>query len=58
MGQQDFQFGEVDGDVVDVDGIAVFVAGAGEDRRSGMKHDRNAIGFSGAIDDLQFFHSR
>jgi hypothetical protein len=57
VGQEDFQLGEIDGYVVDVDGIAVFVAGTGEDRCAGVKHHWNAVGLSSAIDDFQFIYS-
>ena len=55
--QQDFQLGKVDGNIVDVDGIAIFIARAGKNRCPGMKHHRDAVGLSGAVDDLQFVHS-
>src|SRR5258708_31200360 len=55
--EQDFQLGEIYRDVVDVDRIAVFVAGSREDGRSGVEHDWNSIAFGGTINDLQFSHS-
>jgi len=53
VGEQDSQFWKVDGDVIYVNRIAVLVASAGKDRSAGVKHDRDTVGFGGAIDDLQ-----
>src|SRR5579862_1983633 len=57
VGEQNFQLGEIDGDIVDVNRITVLVAGAGENGCSGVKHYWNAIGLSGAINNFQFLHS-
>src|SRR5208337_1691407 len=38
MGQQDFELGEINGHIVHMDWVAVFVARTGENRRSGVKH--------------------
>ena len=55
MRQQNFEFGEIDGNVVKIDGVAVLVARAGKNRRAGMEHDRDFVGFGGAVDDFEFF---
>jgi len=34
--QQNFQLGKIDGNIVDVDGIAIFIARAGKNRCAGM----------------------
>ena len=57
VGEQDSELGKINGHVVDVNGVAVFVAGSGENRGSGVKHDGDAIGLSGAIDDFEFVHA-
>src|SRR5947209_19246413 len=51
--QQDAEFGEVHGYVVEVDGIAVLVARAGEDGGAGMEHDGDAVPLRFEIDGLQ-----
>ena len=56
MGEKDFQLGEVHRDIVNENGIAVAVTGGGENRSPGVKHDRDAVGFRGAVDDLQFLY--
>ena len=52
MRQQDLHLGEIDGHVIDVNWISVGIARAGKNRRSGMEHDGNAIGFRGAVNNL------
>ncbi len=37
--------------------ITILVASAGKDRSPGVEHDRKPVGFSRAIDDLQFLHA-
>jgi len=54
--QDDFQLREVDRNIVNEDRVAVAVARARKNRRSGVEHDWNAIGLRGAVDGLQFFH--
>src|SRR5579872_6109394 len=57
VGEQNFELWKINGDIVDVNGITIFVACAGEDGGSGVKHYWNAIGLSGAINNFQFLHS-
>src|SRR6202020_2176751 len=52
--QQDFQFREIDGDIIQINGIAIFVARPGKNRRTGMKHDRQVVGLCSAVNNLQF----
>src|SRR5580704_8378414 len=52
--QQDFQLREIDGDIIQIQGIAIFVARSGKNGRTGMKHDRHAIGLRRAVNNLQF----
>src|SRR5262249_9075585 len=46
VGHQDSQLGEIHGYVVNINGIAEFVAGVGKDRGTSMDHYGNAVGFS------------
>ena len=55
MRQQYLQLRKIDGNIVDVDGIAIFVARAGKNRGPGVKHYRDTVGLGGAVDDLQLF---
>src|SRR3954471_16656594 len=57
MRKDDLELREIDCDIVDQNRITVTIACARKDGRSGVKHDRNAIGFGGAINSLQFLHS-
>ena len=55
--EKNLQVREINGDVVNINWITVFVARAGKDRRSGVHHDWNSIGFCSAIDDLQLLNA-
>jgi hypothetical protein len=57
VGKDNFQLGEIDGDIVEVDGVAVFIAGSGKNGGSGMEHDGCSVGLGGAVDDFEFFHA-
>src|SRR5271169_935068 len=57
VGEQYFELRKINGDVIDVDGVAVFVAGAGKYRCAGVKHDGDAVGFGSAVDDFEFLHA-
>src|SRR5581483_7174128 len=57
VGEQDFELGKIHGNIVNVDGIAEFVARTGKNRSAGVKHHRNAVGFGGTVDDFQLLHA-
>src|SRR5271154_1157927 len=57
VSQQNFKLREIDGHIVDVNRIAIFVARPRENRRSRVKHYRHAIGFRSTINNFQFLHS-
>src|ERR1700757_1131726 len=57
MGQKYFQLREVDGDIVDVNRIAVLVPCSGENRRPSVKHDRNTVSFGCTVDNFQFLRT-
>ena len=57
MREQNFQLGKIDSNVIDIDGIAVFVACAREDGRASVEHDGHSVSFRGAINDLELFHA-
>jgi hypothetical protein len=57
VGEDNFQLGEIDGDIVEVDGVAVLIACSGKNGGSGVEHDGDSVGLGGTIDDFEFLHS-
>src|SRR5580692_13166638 len=55
--EQNFHLRKIDGYIVNINGIAIAVAGSVKDRRAGMEHDRNSVRFSSAIDHFQFSYA-
>src|SRR5262249_59615714 len=55
--QQDLELWKIDCDVVDINGITIFIARAGEDRCAGVKHHGNSIRLGSAINDFQFLNA-
>ncbi len=54
---QDFQFREVDSNVIQINRVAKFVARVGEDRGPGMDHYRNSVRLRGPIQYGQFLYA-
>src|SRR5208282_1709007 len=54
VSEQNFEFWKIDGYIVNENGIAVAVAGAGKNRGAGVEHDGDSVGLGGAIDHFQF----
>src|ERR1700722_4228123 len=52
--QENLQPGEIDGHVIHVNRIAILVAGARENRGSGMKHDGHTVRLSCPVNNLKF----
>jgi hypothetical protein len=57
VGEDDFQLGEIDGDIIEVHRVAIFIARARKNRCTGVEHDGDSVGLGGTIDDFEFLHS-
>src|SRR5207302_10065888 len=57
VGQQNFQLRKIHGNVVDVDRLAIFVAGTWQDARPGVEHHYHSICLRAPLDDSQLLHA-
>ena len=55
--QEDFELGEINRDIVNVNRVAIFITRARKDRRPGVEHNRDAISLGCPINDFEFFNS-